>query len=303
MATWCGFLGDGTYAVFVKNVLGRIAATMPVSASGGSPAVATGIHRADFAPPYFDPEMRRFVLELHPEVCPDLPTLLGERGLTGPARDDLERFSRLASNLAPGFSVGRCGVDEAGHYSVSVYRTGKGTARGVSSTDPFFSGAQLSGHLGSGVVLVETHLLRQVCVNGAVAAISVRDLPTYVRWSDDETEGDLESVVELGFSGRLLGEAMADLARAAQSPQPRLEDLQNRSLLHLDMETAVAVRRVLHQHPPTLFGLYNALTQVARDHPSIRAAIRLEREAGSLIPALLRKSKPENIGLASPSTT
>ena len=277
--TWCSFLGDSSFARAV-SVLGlRTADRAGLLGAPGSGGLA------------MDPRALARWLEVDrsqpaTEPAPDLGDRLDEAGLAGPAREDLCRFEDLLRPRAAGCFVGRCVADDGGSYAVAVYRKDRPGPQ-VRVGDSFFSGVQLSGSIGSGVVLVEPHVLRCICVNGAAVPVAAGGA-AYARWSAYDAEGDLDAVVELGFSGALARDVEADLRRATATPQPRLSDLRARGLLRIEDERAASLAEAVSAEEPTLYGLYNAMTRVARDTHDVRTAVGLERTAGRLLTALIR---------------
>ncbi len=238
------------------------------------------------AGPQFRAWIRAHVNGRRIEPAPDLGALLDERGFEGPAREDLRRFEELLRPRTSSLFVGRCVADDQGSFAVAVYRTDR-PGPVVRVGDEFFSGVQLSGSTAHGVVLVEPHVLRSLCTNGAVAHVAA-DTGVYARWSADDAEGDLEAVVEMGLSGELARDVQSDLRRATQTPLPRLSDLRARGLLRIDDALEASIAASLRNEEPTLYGLYNAMTRVARDTTDVRTAISLERTAGRLLVALVR---------------
>ena len=284
--TWCSFLGDSSFARAI-SVLGLrtagMAGLLGAAGPGGSAVNPRAVVR------WLEASGRRPATE----PAPDLGDRLDAAGLAGPARDDLLKFEDLLRPRAAGCFVGRCVADDGGSYAVAVYRKDRPGPQ-VRVGDSFFSGVQLSGSIGAGVVLVEPHVLRCICVNGAAVPVAAGG-GAYVRWSAYDAEGDLDAVVELGFSGALARDVEADLRRASATPQPRLSDLRARGLLRIEDALAASIAEAVSAEEPTLYGLYNAMTRVARDTRDVRTAVGLERTAGRLITALIRNPERDPV--------
>ena len=278
--TWCSWLGDSTFASAMAHVVVR-------RLSEGGLLGPTGSSRHAFGSREFRAWVASRQVGKTLAPAPDLGALLDERGLSGPAREDLQRFEDLLAPRRSSFAVGRCVVDDQGSFAVAVYRTDRPGPK-VRVGDTFFSGVQLSGSVGPGVVLVEPHVLRRVCTNGAAVHVP-GDRGVYARWSSDDVEGNLEAVVEMGLSGQLVRDLESDLRRATGMPLPRLVDLMASGFLQIDKTLAVSIAEALRTEERTVYGLYNAMTRVARDSSDIRTAIALERSAGRLLVALVRR--------------
>ena len=285
--TWCSFLGDSSFASVVSLLGVRTASQAPLL---GSPTV----QRAVMDPRWVARWVEQRTGRTAGTPAPDLRAVLEPLGFAGPARDDFRRFEELLRPRSSRSFVGRCVADDTGAFAVSVYRADR-PGPNIAVGDSYFSGVQLSGLVASGVVLVEPHVLRKLCVNGAAVHVAAQT-SAYARWSAEDTEGDLEQVIELGFSGALASQLQADLRRAAITPQPRLADLRARGLLRIDDTLAATIAEAAREEPPSLYGLFNAITRVARDAPDVRTAVSLERGAGRLIAALIRHPNVDPVG-------
>lgn len=277
--TWCSFLGDSSYSGAVALLGLRMADRMGLLGARGPGASA------------MDPRTVLRWVEAQTgrrpgEPAPDLCKVLDAQGFSGAARDDVRRFEELLRPRASGCFVGRCVADDAGSFAVAVYRGDRPGAH-IGVGDTFFSGVQLSGDVKAGVVLAEPHVLRRVCVNGATVVVA-SDSGVYARWAGDDVEGDLQSVVELGFSGAILEGVQADMRRAVITPPPSLASLRERGFLRIDDALAASIAEAARGESQSLFGVYNAMTRVARDTQDVRTAVGLERMAGRLIAALIR---------------
>jgi hypothetical protein len=284
MTTFCSFLGDTTFTGFADRALqtngrahlpagftGRRStawdfALSRIAASGGAGAPRT-------------------------EEVLDLVHVLESRGLTGEALLDVARFASAVSAAVRQPGIGRCVVDDEGRFAVAVYRVEGSNELEVRPGDVMFAGVQLSGEVATGRLLVEPHVLRRLCSNGTVVR-GPADATPYARTSEAGSEGDLEHVVATALGGRPAKEFVADLRKAAATPQPRPTDLLARGLLRLDGSQIGEVLRHLRPEEPTLFGLVNAITKVARDSVSLPTSLALEREAGRLVASLMRRGSP-----------
>lgn len=284
--TWCSFLGDSSYSGAVGLLGMRTADRMGLLGAPGPGASA------------MDPRTLLRWAEAQTgrrrgEPAPDLCAVLDGQGFSGAARDDLRRFEELLRPRAAGCFVGRCVADDAGSFAVAVYR-GDRPGPLVRVGDSFFSGVQLSGDVKAGVVLAEPHVLRRVCVNGATVVVA-SDSGVYARWAGDDVEGDLQSVVEVGFSGAILEGVQADMRRALITPPPSVSTLRERGFLRIDDALAVSISEATRGESRSLFGVYNAITRVARDTQDVRMAVGLERMAGRLIAALIRHPQADPV--------
>src|SRR5262245_48146856 len=221
-ATWCSFLGSSSFA--------------PAASVPGTNPLESVLLSGTVGPHTL---ARSMALLAGRKVVPDLRTLLLDRGLSGAALEDFSRFESLLRPRICTSVVGRCVADDRGGFAVAVYDIGQPAAT-VCVGDEFFGGAQLWGRVESGVIRVEPHVLRRVCVNGASRVVEA-DAGVYARRSAGDVEGDLEAVVELGFSRARLKDLEADLVRATQTPMPRLSDLRAGGLLRIDDALAAAI--------------------------------------------------------------
>lgn len=284
-AIWCSFLGKNPFDVATSDLGASVPTMFGYAAVAQSPSLAVLYAREV-------PAWRARRTGLAPnESAPDLATMVAERG-TGPSvLADLAAVESMIRPHAASVFVGRCFTDAEGTFAVSVYRRDKLTLR-VGVGDQYYAGLQVSGHAASGSVVVEPHVLRRVCVNGATA--TSRDLPhTYARWSPTDTEGDLTATVTLAMSGIGFPLLAADLTRAATIRRPDLDALRARRLLQLSDDVAAAIQRALVGEADSLFGLLQAITRVARDHRDLRTALSLERQAGRLVARLIDQPQDE----------
>ncbi|MBL9085901.1 MAG: hypothetical protein JNM10_02060 [Planctomycetia bacterium] len=284
-AIWCSFLGKNPFDV----ATGGLGASVP--AMFGSPVVAQSpslaVLYARGVPAW---RARRTGLAPN-EPAPDLATRVAERGAPPSVLDDLAAVEAMVRPHATSVFVGRCFTDDEGTFAISVYRRDTLTLR-VGIGEQYYAGFQVSGHAPSGTVVVEPHLLRRVCVNGATAA--VRDTAhTYARWSPTDTEGDLATSVTRAMSGEVFPVVAADLARATAIRRPEIATLRARRLLRIADDVAAAIQRALVGEADSLFGLLQAITRVARDHRDLRTALSLERQAGRLVARLIDQPQDE----------
>jgi hypothetical protein len=280
--TWCSFLGDDSFA--------RLAAA-------GGPTLLASVSSSTMDPRAIR-ALSRTMAPKGGTPVPDLLDALDERGFRGGGRGDLDRLRGLLEARRSAVFVGRCVLDADGRFAAAAYRAD--APGSVRPGDTFFAGVQASGDVASGVVLVEPHVLRRICANGASIPVA-SDEACFARWSDDDAEGDLESVVETALSGRTTRDVETDLRRASVTPQPRLSDLRSRGLLGVDEAIATSIYAALREEAPTLYGLYNAMTRVARDLPHVARAVALERTAGRLVAALVRSREPDGAGVGTPA--
>lgn len=266
-ATWCSFLGDDSCA--------RIASSVGHNALG-----LLLLARADARRLRQWAEVLMGPRDANAAV-PDFDAVLDAQGLAGRAREDVRRFEDLLRPRMPSCLVGRCLVDEGGDFAVSVYPVDRPGPE-VRTGDAFFAGVQMYGNASMGVVFVQPHVLRLICMNGA--AISASGGATfYLRRNDVDVEGDIESVLEVGFSNGLVETAESQLKRSSSIPLPAISESVLQVILRMHESITKSVLHALRSEEGTLYGLYNAITRVARDTADLRTTMRLERIAGRIV--------------------
>lgn len=284
-AIWCSFVGKNPFELETGKLGASVPAMFGHAAVAQSPSI--GLLYAREVPSW---RIRRTGLAPN-ESTPDLATMVAERGAPPTVLDDLAAVEAMIRPHAASVFVGRCFTDDEGTFAVSVYRRDKLTLR-VGVGDQYYAGLQVSGHAVSGTVVVEPHVLRRVCINGATA--TVRDTThTYARWSPTDTEGDLATSVTRAMSGEVFPAVAADLTRATAIRRPEIETLRARRVLQFSDDVAAAIQRALVGEADSLFGLIQAITRVARDHRDLRTALSLERQAGHLVARLIDQPQDE----------
>jgi hypothetical protein len=119
---------------------------------------------------------------------------------------------------------------------------------------------------------VEGRVFRLVCENGSLASV--------VEDETEPAEASVEDRIERCFDRQRFAAVVATLRQAAQQrvpdPRPMLDEqgyMPHRGLIE---------ERWSKAKDPTLYGLMNAMTSVARDLPDVRERLDLEGTAGIL---------------------
>lgn len=218
------------------------------------------------------------------ETLPELEPLVRRRTRTHPGVSaDLAHFGDRAESVGVPFAVERCEVDSPGRVWLSLLQPERPAE--VRQGDVFFDGALYSADLDTGHVRVACRLLRLVCRNGAVLpAHGALGTEVYERFPDGSAQGDLERVLEAGFSGQVLERTTDLLRRTTLVPAESMSHalawvrLSRRVRLPARTDEAFAEER-----EPTLYGAWNAVTRVARDAPTLHERESLERLGGEMV--------------------
>lgn len=286
-AIWCSFLGKNPFDLAASDLGAPVPAMFGHAVLALTPSLGVLYAREVSAW-----RARRTGLASN-ESTPDLATMVAERGTPPSVLADLAAVEAMIRPHAASVFVGRCFTDDEGTFAVSLYRRDKLTLR-VGVGDQYYAGLQVSGHAASGTVVVEPHVLRRVCINGATA--TVRDTThTYARWSPTDTEGDLATSVTRAMSGEVFPAVAADLTRATAIRRPDIDTLRTRRLLQISDDVAAAIQRAIVGEADSLFGMVQAITRVARDHRDLRTALSLERQAGRLVALLIDQPQDDRV--------
>jgi hypothetical protein len=157
----------------------------------------------------------------------------------------------------------------------------------VRPLDKVFGGVALRSN--GPTVFVHPYVFRQVCTNGSIMAQAVQTRT--VNLGDFASESEAEGAVAEAVRACGAPEAFADLVDRVRTATERKADLAL-SLLPLigslparDGRSAFRkiLKRFLDDADDTHYGLFNAVTSVARDTPDPQTRWRLEEMGGGLI--------------------
>lgn len=216
---------------------------------------------------------------------PDLELEVQERApFAAPLLADLQQFGDLVLGRNHPMLVDLCLLGETGRFAIALHV--EDLRASVRPGDEFVGGVYFRGDCELGTCEVSPRILRLVCRNGAVLPTD-REMETgaFVRSSAEQATGDLEEVVGEALSLRTVASAASALRGAAVTPV--LDPVREFRRLGLDLMAGDVARVLLafrHGRDRTLYGAYNALTQIARESEIHDERERLERLAGTLVP-------------------
>ncbi len=203
-----------------------------------------------------------------PEPGPDLLT---ELALSDPDRGWVEAVHRRLADLSRRSEIRLLACDHEPGPSgfLAIAATSPALSAEVRTRDTVWGGFAALRDAG-GPVRIWARVFRLVCQNGSL--VSVRE--------DFIEAADVEAQIERCFDRARFMSAVTALRAAATrhlpDPRPMLDE--GGYMLHRGPIEA----RWREESDPTVYGLMNAMTSVARDLPDIRERLKLEEEAGSL---------------------
>jgi hypothetical protein len=218
----------------------------------------------------------------------EIESWIGERcGADSPLARDLTEFGNAVQSRGGSIELDRCESDDGGTFAVSVHS--RGLPAKVRNGDVMLAGVVFVGETATGQCEVAPRLFRVACTNGAMLPIGVAEGEThYLRDAGGEAQGTVREAVDASLSMSVLRRSVEVLQAAATTPVTRaLEALALNGIRVPHLWTDSVRRSFRRQDDPTLYGAFNATTEVARDLPVVAERVRLERLAGALIGARL----------------